>query len=355
MAYTYNMKKVSVFTDPLYLKHSGGPGHPECPERLVAISNMLDFFPFRDRIVFSTPRDATREELIRIHTEYHIRKIQQTADRQHMMLDADTGTCADSWAASLRAVGGAICAVDAVIKGELGGSLALVRPPGHHAEKNLAMGFCLFNNAAIAALHAIKIHGLKRVLIVDWDVHHGNGTMHSFNQSRQVLYFSIHQYPHYPGTGTVSEVGSGSGEGYTVNVPLQGGQGDGDYLKIFREIFLPVAVDYRPELIIISAGFDAHEDDPLSGMVLTAKGYGLMTSVLKDVAAVCCPGRISVILEGGYSLKGLSESISEVILCLLDEWKPPKPMPGSESSYLAQVIENVKQVQSAYWDCLAQE
>ena len=351
-AYTYKMKKVAVFTDPLYLKHSGGPDHPERPERLVAIGNMLDTFPFRDRIVFLNPRDATEEELKRIHTVSHIRKILQTAEQQYYMLDADTGTCADSWAASLRAAGGAICAVDAVMKGDHGGSLAFVRPPGHHAESDRAMGFCLFNNAAVAALHASKIHGLKRILIVDWDVHHGNGTMHSFYPSKQVLYFSIHQYPHYPGTGAFSEVGSGPGKGYTVNVPLQGGQGDGDYIKIFREIFHPIALEYRPELIIISAGFDAHEDDPLASMVLTGKGFGLMTSVLKDVAAECCPGRIAVVLEGGYSLKALTDSISEVILCLLDEWEPPKPLPDTDSSYLRQVIENVKQVQSVYWKCL---
>ncbi len=354
-AYTYKMKKVAVFTDPLYLKHSGGPDHPERPERLVAIGNMLDTFPFRDRIVFLNPRDATEEELERIHTVSHIRKILQTAEQQYYMLDADTGTCTDSWAASLRAAGGAICAVDAVMKGDHGGSLAFVRPPGHHAERDRAMGFCLFNNAAVAALHASKIHGLKRILIVDWDVHHGNGTMHSFYSSNQVLYFSIHQYPHYPGTGTFSEVGSGPGKGYTVNVPLQGGQGDGDYIKIFREIFHPIALEYRPELIIISAGFDAHKDDPLAGMVLTEKGFGLMTSVLKDVAAECCPGRIAVVLEGGYSLKALTESISEVMLCLLDEWEPPVPPPGIDSSYLHQVIGKVKLVQSAYWKCLAQE
>ncbi len=251
---------LSIVRDPLYLQHSGGPGHPERPERLQAINALLETFPLRDRIEDVAARPARLEELLRVHEEGYIRRIAGTQGQELTMLDADTGATAASYAAALQAAGGTIEAVRSVLEGGHS-AFAFVRPPGHHAEAGRAMGFCLFNNVAVAACQALEVHGLERVLILDWDIHHGNGTMHSFYDSRQVLYFSVHQYPHYPGTGGIDDTGVEEGQGYTVNVPLPGGQGDAEYMRIFRRVFLPIAREYRPDLILVSAGFDAHRDD----------------------------------------------------------------------------------------------
>ncbi len=271
------MKPVAVVRDPLCLGHSNGPGHPESPERLQAIERMLSDFPLRGRLAHLPARDASFEELARVHTPEYIRRIEATRGLPFSVLDPDTSASAGSHAAALRAAGGVLAAVEAVLGGGYAGAFAAVRPPGHHAEADRAMGFCLFNNAAVAARCALDRHGLRRVLLVDWDVHHGNGTMHSFYDSREVLYFSVHQYPHYPGTGRVEELGRGEGQGYTVNVPLPGGQGDAEYLAVFRELLRPLALAYRPELILVSAGFDILRDDPLADMRVTEAGVAGLT------------------------------------------------------------------------------
>ncbi|MBW8004000.1 MAG: histone deacetylase, partial [Planctomycetes bacterium] len=332
------MNKIAVLRDPLFKKHSNGPDHPEGPQRLEAIDRMLADFPFKNRLSDIPARDATEDELGWVHDRQYIKRIEQTRERSFTMLDPDTGATSHSYAAAVRAAGGTIEAVRAILSDRFNNAFAFVRPPGHHAEADRAMGFCLFNNAAIAAQYAIHGHGLNQVLILDWDVHHGNGTMHSFYDSKQVLYFSVHQYPHYPGTGGVNEIGNGAGKGYTVNVPLDGGQGDSDYMAVFRSIFQPIAREFAPQLMLISAGFDAHGEDPLASMRLSSNCYGAMTAAMKEVAEECCKGRIAVVLEGGYNLSALSEGVASVLLALLDQ--SPVIERGSETGerYIDQVI-----------------
>ncbi|HNQ02503.1 MAG TPA: histone deacetylase, partial [Syntrophales bacterium] len=200
-----------------------------------------------------------------------------------------------------------------IVKGDLRNAFAFVRPPGHHAEENRAAGFCIFNNVAIGAMHAIKVHGMRRVLIVDWDLHHGNGTQKSFYEDPRVVYFSTHQYPYYPGTGGLQETGRGDGQGFTVNVPLRSGPGNAEYLRIFRRVLQPVAFEYMPEIVLLSAGFDIYFRDPLGGMKVTPSGFGMLARVLMDIADACCGGRFAVVLEGGYHLGGLTEGIKSVL------------------------------------------
>ena len=344
------MNRVAVIRDPLCLKHSNGPGHPESRQRLEAIEGMLASFPARDRLEPLQARDARFEELAWVHTPEYIRSIESTRGRPFTVLDPDTGAGPESCAAALRAAGGVLQAVDAVLEGGRSGAFALIRPPGHHAEADRAMGFCLFNNAAVAACYALRRHGLHRVLIVDWDVHHGNGTMHAFYDRPEVLYFSIHQYPHYPGTGRVEEVGRGPGAGYTINVPLPGGQGDADYLAAFRQLLLPVAREYAPQLILVSAGFDGHQDDPLADMRVSTGGFADLTCVLRGLAAECCPGRLALALEGGYQLKALAEGVAAVLTRLLDE-QPESGIgqSGPPDAATSRVIAAVRETLAPYW------
>jgi acetoin utilization deacetylase AcuC-like enzyme len=311
------MNTVAIVRDPLYLKHSNGPMHPEGPQRLVTIDRMLSEFPLKEFLADIPPRDAAFEELAWIHEPDYIRRIEQTRERSFTVLDPDTSATSDSYAAALRAAGGTMAAAQAVLSGSYPAAFAFVRPPGHHAEAGRAMGFCLFNNVAVAAAYALRRHGVKRVLIVDWDVHHGNGTMHSFYETDEVLYFSIHQYPHYPGTGRIDEIGRGAGRGYTVNVPLYGGQGDADYLYLFGELLLPLAREYAPQLILVSAGFDTHRNDPLAGMGLSSGVYGRLTAILQQLSEECCPGRLALTLEGGYDHTALREGVASVLSSLI--------------------------------------
>jgi acetoin utilization deacetylase AcuC-like enzyme len=347
------MNRVAIVRDPLYLRHSNGPGHPESPERLEAIDRLLASFPLRDRLEDLPARDAQFEELAWVHSPEYIRAIEQTRQRPFTVLDPDTAANSQSYEAALRAAGGVLAAVDAVLDGKLGGAFALVRPPGHHAEADRAMGFCLFNNVAVAAAYGLNRRGLKRVLVVDWDVHHGNGTMHAFYDRPEVLYFSIHQYPHYPGTGTVQEIGGGRGTGYTVNVPLPGGQGDDDYLAVFEQVLLPVAGEYAPQLVLVSAGFDVHRDDPLADMRVSSEGFGELTGALRKLTEESCPGRLAFALEGGYDRQALSEGVASVLTALLEE----KPGPGPERAPAAdsatrQVIAAVRGALRPCWRSL---
>ena len=330
---------------------SNGAGHPESPERLRAIDRRLASFALRDRLVELPARDARFEELARVHAPEYIRSIERTRERPFTVLDPDTGATSESYGAALRAAGGVLAAVDAVLDGRLQGAFALVRPPGHHAEKDRAMGFCLFNNIAVAAACASSSRGLERVLIVDWDVHHGNGTMHAFYDRPEVLYFSIHQYPHYPGTGSAGEIGVGPGAGYTVNVPLPGGQGDSEYLAVFHQVLLPVAVEFSPQLILVSAGFDAHRDDPLADMQLSTEGFAGLTAVLLSLAGRCCPGRVVFALEGGYHLQALGEGVLCVLSALLAE-QPSAPPPGAADAATARVIAEVLDALRPHWRSL---
>ena len=241
----------------------------------------------------------------------------QAPTHGRVSLDADTSMSPGSLGAAYLAAGGALAGVDAIMAGRVQHAFCAVRPPGHHAEADRAMGFCLFNNVAIAARYAQKRYGVQRVLIVDWDVHHGNGTQHSFESDASVLFFSTHQYPHYPGTGRASECGRGAGEGLTINVPMEAGEGDDEYRAVFQKVLVPAADAFKPEFVIISAGFDAHRDDPLASMGLTEEGYADLTNIVAGIARQHCQGRLLSALEGGYNLTALAASVERHIQALV--------------------------------------
>jgi acetoin utilization deacetylase AcuC-like enzyme len=301
-----------VVTDDCYLEHDTGTRHPERPERLQAVGRLLqaDAAPEWIRV---PARDASGEELERIHVPEHVDRVAATARLSRFAFDADTPASARTFAAARRAAGGVLAAVDAVMARSVSNGFALVRPPGHHAERDRAMGFCFFNNVALAAAHLRVVHGLRRVLIVDWDVHHGNGTQHSFYRDPSVLFVSSHQYPFYPGTGSAREVGAGEGEGFTLNLPFSQGYGDAQYVRAFLDVVEPVARRFAPEFILVSAGFDAHRRDPLGGMEVTEDGFAALARVLLRAAREVCQDRLVAVLEGGYDLEGLTRSIAAVL------------------------------------------
>jgi acetoin utilization deacetylase AcuC-like enzyme len=312
-------RKTGIVKDKRYLRHSAGVGHPESPERLAAIYEMLNNPSMHWKFVEIEPREATHKEIETIHTPSYVEYIAGTTGQRSMFLDPDTATSPESYEIAKLAVGGVLNVIDSVIEGKADNAFALVRPPGHHAEADSAAGFCIFNNIAIGAMHAILKHRLKRILIVDWDLHHGNGTQHSFYSDPRILYFSTHQYPYYPGTGSLQEIGQGKGEGYTINVPLRGGAGDASFVKIFRKILQPVALEFKPELVLLSAGFDTYFQDPLGSMRVTPEGFAALTRILLEIADSCCRGRLVAVLEGGYHIAGLTKSVKAVLEEMLDE------------------------------------
>jgi acetoin utilization deacetylase AcuC-like enzyme len=295
-----------------------------------------------------SPREATHQQLARVHGAEYLRQIGETAGVS-MALDADTYTSPDSFEVARLAAGAAIDGVERVLAGSHRRAMALVRPPGHHAERDRAMGFCLYNNAAVAAAHATAV-GIERVAIVDFDVHHGNGTQHIFEQNPQVLYVSTHQYPFYPGTGAADEIGTGPGSGFTVNVPLEAGAVDEDYQVAFADIVLPVLSQFRPGLVIVSAGFDAHRDDELGGMQLTTAAYGAMMSGLRAVAEEYCDGRIVVVTEGGYDLPALADCLRTVVATLASPPEPAQwPVTGTVPSRGRAAVAATKAALAGYW------
>jgi acetoin utilization deacetylase AcuC-like enzyme len=300
------MTQTLLLTDALFLRHDPGPEHPECPARLERILSLLESHPIpgTER---RAPRPATDEELAAVHSPRLLEALRGLRGRS-TSLDPDTAMSPDSYDAAVLAAGASVQAVEEVMAGRAQNAFALVRPPGHHAEPDQAMGFCLLNNAAIAAEAARRL-GAERVLLFDWDVHHGNGTQAAFWTRRDVLYMSAHQFPYYPGTGTPKEIGEGEGLGYTVNCGLPGGSGDADYGALCERLFLPVARAWRPDLVLISAGFDAHREDPIGGMVVTERGFAAMCTAFQHLARDFCGGRLVLLLEGGYSLEGLSRSV----------------------------------------------
>ena len=322
------MKPTGIVRDSMYLKHDMGSYHPECPQRLEVLYDMIDEAGSDLNLVDVPIKHASTEEIATNHDARYVNVIAETAGRQSTFLDPDTSACAHSWDAAARAVGGLFNLIDAVMDEKVRNGFALVRPPGHHAERRRAMGFCLFNNVALAARYALNHHGMERVAIVDWDVHHGNGTQNSFYEEPRVLFLSMHQFPHYPGTGGIREVGHGTGEGFTVNVPLNSGAGDEDYLAIFHMLIAPLLRAYQPQLILVSAGFDGHQMDPLGGMNLTEGGYEQMVQVLMHLAAELCSHRLVLTLEGGYSLAALRESVKRILTCMAnyDPEKDPVPI-----------------------------
>jgi len=306
------MARTAVVIDPDFLKHQPGHAHPERPERLKILLDLTRGLHGSDLQILP-PRPAKKEEVSSCHSSEYIDLVRSTSEINRYALDGDTVTCADSYGIALLAVGGFLRLLDSVSAFDFRNGFALVRPPGHHATRDRAMGFCLFNTVAIGAQYLKRLYGARRILIMDWDVHHGNGTQDNFYQDPSVLYISTHQYPYYPGTGAIEEVGNGKGEGYTVNIPLPAGCGDEEYLCVFKEIVIPIADKYQPEWVLVSAGFDPHQHDPLGGMRVTEKGFGIMASMLLELAQKHAAGKIAFLLEGGYNLEALRNSVSVVL------------------------------------------
>ena len=312
------MGNTGIVYHPAYLEHDMGTGHPESPNRLRAIMQQLERSGTADRLTKIEPRKAEEEWITQVHSPSYVTALNACQPASgRVALDPDTSMSPGSLPAAYMAAGGALAAVDAIMRGEVEHAFCAVRPPGHHAESGRAMGFCLFNNVAIAARYVQRKHGLSRVLIVDWDVHHGNGTQHSFEQDSSILFFSTHQYPHYPGTGRETERGTGVGEGFTINVPMEAGDGDDEYHAIFVNVLLPAADAFKPEFVIISAGFDAHRDDPLASMGLTEAGYSDLTGLVAGIARRHAGGRVLSALEGGYNLTALAASVDAHLKALL--------------------------------------
>ena len=344
------MSKTGIVKDKRYLNHDMGAYHVESPERLVhiykAIADLSGLF------TEIPPRMATRKEIATIHDPAYIDRIAATAGRE-VHLDPDTSTSPKSYETACLAAGGVMAAIDAVMKNDCSNAFALVRPPGHHAERDRAMGFCIFNNVAIGAQHARQAHGLERILIVDWDLHHGNGTQHAFYADPGVLYFSTHQYPFYPGTGHFTEIGEGAGRGYTVNVPLSPWYGDADYANIFRHILAPIALAYQPQLILVSAGFDIYAADPLGGMAVTEQGFARLTAIIMEIAQAVSAGRMVMTLEGGYHVEGQALSVREVLKQMAGESVLDRAACEAEEAALYPrlqgIIETVQAGLSEFW------
>ncbi len=336
------MARSAVIIDRDFLKHEPGPFHPERPERLKVLLDLAAELDSRSFQLLA-PRAARREEIEFCHSKDYIELLEATSQKNRYALDGDTMTCRDSFGIGLLAAGGFLKLLDSIAAGEFRNGFALVRPPGHHALRDRAMGFCLFNTVAIAAHYLKRRHGMKRVLIMDWDVHHGNGTQDAFYRDPSVLYLSTHQYPFYPGTGAVGEVGEGEGEGYTVNIPLPAGCGDEEYLRVFREIVIPAVTHYEPEWVLVSAGFDPHQQDPLGGMMVTEKGFGAMASMLIELAEKYAGGKIAFLLEGGYNLTALKRSVAAVLKKMEGEREEFSPTGGEAIQPLIRKILSVQE------------
>jgi acetoin utilization deacetylase AcuC-like enzyme len=339
--------KTGIVKDLRYMEHNMGDFHVENPQRIEAIYRMLEkdiSFPYTE----IEPRPADVKEIQMVHSSSYIQAIKETSGKERTQLDPDTATSARSYEVALLAAGGLLKAIDFVMEGKIHNGFALVRPPGHHAEVSRAMGFCLFNNVAVGAEYLVKKFGIKRILIVDWDLHHGNGTQHSFYSRKDIMYFSTHQFPHYPGTGHWEETGQDEGTGFTVNVPLSGGKTDEDYLFIFKKILSPIVSEYKPEFILISAGFDIYKADPLGGMQVSAEGFGALTSELMILAHECSKDRILFTLEGGYDLQGLREGVKQVLFHLGGKGTKPKIGKGT-SPDIEKELAPVFKTQKQFW------
>jgi len=311
---------LTIFTSDRFADHLTPPGHPERLERAEVMQVIASEFRQQGGDVREPPA-ATEEQLARVHAREYISLISETAGRA-TALDADTFTSPDSYEVALLGAGAAIACVDHVLEASGRRAMAMVRPPGHHAERNRAMGFCLFNNIAVAAAHA-RANGLARVAIVDYDVHHGNGTQWTFYDDPSVLFISSHQYPYYPGTGAAHDTGTGAGAGFTINLPVEAGGTDADYELAYNTVAWPVLRQFKPELVLISAGFDTLEDDPLGGMRLSVEEFARLTASIVSIAEECCDGRVVAITEGGYDLAGLASCLRAIVPVLNGEGEPP--------------------------------
>jgi acetoin utilization deacetylase AcuC-like enzyme len=337
---------VEVIADPRYAAHEVPAGHPERPERLRSVAAALD--GFGSALARRAPRPATPDELYAVHERAHVEQVRLAAAAGAAQLDPDTFVSSESYDVALLAAGACTELALRVARGHARAGFAAVRPPGHHAEGDRAMGFCLFNNAAIAARAVQREAGIERVLILDWDVHHGNGTQHTFETDPSVLYVSTHQYPFYPGTGSAGEIGTGRGEGATLNVPMPAGCGDAEYVGVFQRIIAPAARAFRPDYWIVSSGFDAHEDDPLAAMRVTRSGYAAMTAIVRALAEELSGSRMLFVLEGGYSLRGLAEGVDALLAGLVaDAASPPDAFDVPRGSVLERLIARAATVHGA--------
>lgn len=346
-----NLRRTGLVYHPDYLLHAPD-NWPECPQRLTRTLELFDRVGVRDRMVPVEPRPATADELEAVHSQDYMGFLERFSAGGGGQLTVDTVVSEGSHAAAVLAAGGCLAAVDALMAGRLDNALALVRPPGHHAERHAGTGFCLFNNVAVAARYAQSRYGLSRILIVDWDVHHGNGTERAFYDDPGVLFFSVHESPAYPGTGWLSDAGAGEGEGYTINAPFPAGAGDLAYQRLFDEVVLPVADAYRPELLLVSAGEDSHFADYMGNMELTSPGFGRLTEKLVSLSPGNGP-RLLAVLEGGYNLDVLPTSLLAIAAALIGEDYPAtdpfQPPVDGISDAVRQRIDAIRTTHRPYW------
>lgn len=313
--------KTGLAYHPDYINHDTGPGHPERPDRIRAGIQAIQESDYWEELHHIEPTHATVEQLRYAHASDYIDHVRRCCE-QEINLDYDTPVVRESFDIARRSTGGLLRAADAVMAGTVRNAFALVRPPGHHATPSRSMGFCLFNNAAIAARYLQREHGIPKIAIVDWDVHHGNGTQDIFYADPSVFFFSIHQSPLYPGTGAANQTGSGDAVDTTLNAPVPARSDISTYVEIFEKVLTPALLNFSPDFILISAGFDAHRLDPLATIHLTGEGFATLTSIVLDIAEETAEGRVVSALEGGYSLKGLSESIVAHVEQLVKGSKP---------------------------------
>eukprot|EP00668_Euglena_longa_P015352 GGOE01019426.1.p1 GENE.GGOE01019426.1~~GGOE01019426.1.p1 ORF type:complete len:368 (-),score=98.51 GGOE01019426.1:690-1730(-) len=311
-----------------FLKHFTGNGHPETPQRLPAILDRLHVDKLWDRLYHHEPKLATVEEVQLVHNDKYVRQARQEIKAGYETLSTgDTNVCQDSWQAALRAAGAGIDAVDLLFQKRIRNAFLAVRPPGHHATPMRGMGFCVFNNIAIAARHAQVAHN-ARVLIVDWDYHHGNGTQSAFYADKNVLQFHTHEYGAYPGTGPASEKGEGAAKGNTMNNPLDAGTGDAEFISLYEEVLVPAALRFKPDIILVSAGYDSHKEDSLGNFSITSEGYAKLTKILMNLAEELCGSRLALFLEGGYNVKAQADAVSYTVRELLVGSGSPKALPS---------------------------
>ena len=337
-----------IFSDD-FRKHDPGKGHPESAERIGAVARAIAAPGLASKLEVVAPKAAEKEHILLVHWERLYDEVMATRAKERTYLDSDTIASPLTADVAHLAVGAVLTAIDRVIEGKHENAFAFPRPPGHHAKPDKAMGFCFFNNVAVGAMYALKRYQLRRILIIDFDVHHGNGTQKAFYTSPEVLYLSTHQSPHYPGTGAINETGKDEGEGFTLNVPMPAGMGDREYLRVFRDVLVPVGLEYRPELVLVSAGFDAHRDDPLGGMELSSAGYAAIGSEILGLARESCQGRAVFALEGGYNLQALEESIASVLGVMTGGKAEASPDPGTAAEVL---VRDLREVHGEYWSSL---
>ncbi|UCF35829.1 MAG: histone deacetylase [Acidobacteriota bacterium] len=339
--------RFGLILDSIFAQHRNPTGHPESPERILFLIESLKRYEGHLDVVRFTPEAARLEWISRVHSSAHLERIQATQGKEGTYLDPDTQAGPQSYEVALQAAGSIVKMVRRLGAREIDAGFLAARPPGHHAESNRAMGFCLFNSIAVAAQWLIDQALARKVAIVDFDVHHGNGTQEIFYRRNDVLYVSTHQSPLYPGTGALSERGSGPGAGFTVNLPLRSGTGDAFYERVYADLVGPVLREFEPDLILVSAGYDAHEADPLAGMQMTSEGFATLVSILNAVAREVCDGRIVYLLEGGYDLSALAASVEATLeTCLSGRGYVASGLrPPEFDSYESQV----KELLSADW------